>query len=241
MLKAKCRATSLAKACGLLAISLTIQACGGGGSADEPSGPVFDIQAAMTHHYATAKTLTYTGSVNAEGKTSAATVAVTTTPASQAAVFPISGKSYPYAQRSSTFKVAGQTVQTIEEKLFFDPASNLEQGQASDDGRSCSLVLVQKPWPSKAKLGDSGKGSSGVEYANCQSGELIEATFAESWAVKQEGARVLFCIITTRKSVASSAISSETQCFQLEAGGRLGNFSSWVIQDAKSSKELRTL
>jgi hypothetical protein len=194
----------------------------------------------MAQHYATAKTLTYSGSVKAEGKTSAATLSVSTLPANQAAVFPISGKSYPYAQRSSTYSVAGQAAQTTNSKLFFDPTSQLEQGHASDDGANCSLVLTQKPWPSQARLGDSGEGSSGVEYASCQSGELIEATFAWTWALKQEGSQVLFCITNTRKAVANHAISSETQCFQLQSDGRLGDYSSWLIQDAKGSKELRT-
>ncbi len=234
------RAKRLVNGLGLLALSLAMQACGGGGSSADSSSAGYDLQAAMAQYYGSAKSWQMSGSVLVDGKPTPAQMTVSTQPGGAAASFPVTGKSYPFVQRTTTYRVAGQPTQTVVDRLYFDPATHTDVAMATDRGDSCSAVLVKRPLPNRALPGASGEGNSGVDYVNCMSGEMIEATYSERWELKQEGSRVLLCITDIRKSVANGSLSTGTHCLQVQSDNTLGAFGSLVTQEPHGGSDLRT-
>jgi hypothetical protein len=234
----------LVAAASLAALVLALQACGGGGS-DAPPEPVkpttYDLQAAMTQYYTKANTWNLSGTVSGAGLPAgtAVSMVLTTSPMAGMGTHPVSGRLSSHMSQGMTLNFLGTSHSSIYES-FFDAGTFQSEGLASLADDSCEASVTKGSLSKTAKVGDTGSNGSGIEYLSCKAGSGAEANYVDTWAVKQDGARVLLCLERSAKVVATGFTRTGSQCHQLNADSSLGSYVSFSEKLEDASFELKT-
>jgi len=139
--------------------------------------------------------------------------------------FPLSGVQRSTTTARAELKPGGLAIQTNEGVTYFDLTSYVADGTKTTDSTgasTCSTATASSQPPESAAIGASGPLQSYVDYNGCLSSSAVSGSSVTTWSVESENNITYFCLNTVAKNNAGAVLTSEGDCFQIDANGTFG-------------------